>query len=535
MKKIFTYMLAGVSLLLFSRCDSLDLEPTSSIADSNYWKSEAHFSAFNAGVHALFRERSYTFFVLGEPRSNVYSGTDSFGGEANQGNARLPLNNLNQENPGISNFGDLYKVINQLNLMIAKTNETTILSDESKREYLGEAYGMRAFLYFQLLRSWGSVIIYTDYTSGNMLDLSKLAKPASSEAEVMALIKADIKASEDAFNENYAFKNGRKYWSLPATKMLKAEVYLWSGKQMNGGEADYRIAKAAAEDVKKADVELIGDFKKIFAYDNKLNKEIIFAIHNGKDEYNLWGDSWRANMIPQQLYIPNFCNAQGVSFKELPEAQLNGMIRFQLQHDLFHKLYRDDDARRNACLTSVYQKKENGVIEYVSCYAFKFQGILLDGASQRSFLEDNPIYRYADCLLLLAEAKALLNEDPSAEINEVRKRAYGETYFNDHPELAYPNDNAATVIDPVIGNIDLYGANKYIKPDNAGALHAILKERLRELIFEGKHWYDLRLLGWEYVKEYSTLTREDQQVWPINQNVLTDNPALEQNPGYKQK
>ena len=35
MKKIFTYMLAGLSLLLFSRCDALDIDPTSSIADSN--------------------------------------------------------------------------------------------------------------------------------------------------------------------------------------------------------------------------------------------------------------------------------------------------------------------------------------------------------------------------------------------------------------------------------------------------------------------------------------------------------------------
>ena len=32
MKKIFTYLLAGLSLLSFSRCDSLDIEPTSSLA-----------------------------------------------------------------------------------------------------------------------------------------------------------------------------------------------------------------------------------------------------------------------------------------------------------------------------------------------------------------------------------------------------------------------------------------------------------------------------------------------------------------------
>lgn len=531
MKKIYIYMLAGVSLLSLTRCDSLDIEPVSSITDNNYWKSEAHFSAFNQGVHALFRERTYNFFLLGEPRSNIYSGSDSFGGEAAQGNSLLPQNAINADNTGISNYGEMYSTINQLNLMIAKTSETTILTEDTKNYYLGEAYGMRAFLYFQLLRSWGAVIIHTDYTSGTTLDLSNLSQAVSQETEVMQLIKDDIKASEEAFGSNYAFKYERNHWSLAATKMLKGEVHLWSGQQMGGGNSDFQTAKTALEEVKNADVALLDDFSKIFSFDNKLNKEIIFAIHNGKDEYNLWNDSWRANMIPQQLYLPNFCNSEGVSFKELPESELNGMIRFQLQDDLYHKLYRDGDVRRDATLTPVY-KKENDAIKYVSCFAFKYKGTLLEGASTRSFLEDAPIYRYADCLLLIAEAKALLNEDPATEINAVRKRAYGEEFFNLHQsEIAYPNDNDATVAYPIVGNINLYSANNYIKPDNAGALEAILKERIRELIFEGKRWYDIRLLGWNYVHAYSS-AYQDKLLWPINQDVLTNNTALKQTPGY---
>lgn len=535
MNKIFTYMLAGAFLLLFSRCDSLELGPTSSISDSNYWKSEAHFSAFNAGIHALLRERTYSFFLLGEPRANIYSGSDSFGGEAAQGNSRLPQNALNKDNVGVSNYGDLYQVINQINLMIAKTTETSVLSDATKKYYLGEAYGMRAFLYFQLLRSWGAVVMYKEYTSGSSLDLSNLAKPVSSEAEIMALIKADIQASEDAFGNNYAFQNKRNYWSLPATKMLKGEAYLWSGTRMNGGNGDIQTAKTAFGEVKNADVQLLPEFKKVFSFENKLNKEVIFTIHNGKDEYNLWNDNWRANMIPQQLYMPNFCNSEGVSFKLLPESQLNGMIRFQLQDDLYHKIYCAGDTRRDACLTPVY-KKEGEAIKYVSCFAFKFQGTLLEGASQRSFLEDYPIYRYSDCLLQLAQAKALLGEDPSSEINAVRERAYGAEYFAaNRNTLAYPNDNQATIAYPIVGNIALYEGNKYIKPDNAGALETVLKERLRELMFEGKRWYDIRLLGWDYVKSYSTLTNERRQLWPINQDVMTNNPAVNQTPGYEQE
>ena len=103
MKKIFTYMLAGLSLLLFSRCDALDIDPTSSIADSNYWKTEAQFSTFNVGLHALLRECSFNFFLLGEPRADIY-GDVPFGGEATQGMERLPFNTINKENTGISNF-----------------------------------------------------------------------------------------------------------------------------------------------------------------------------------------------------------------------------------------------------------------------------------------------------------------------------------------------------------------------------------------------------------------------------------------------
>lgn len=57
MKKIFTYLLAGLSLLSFSRCDSLDIEPTSSLTGTAYWKNPDQFTAFNTGLHALLREK----------------------------------------------------------------------------------------------------------------------------------------------------------------------------------------------------------------------------------------------------------------------------------------------------------------------------------------------------------------------------------------------------------------------------------------------------------------------------------------------
>lgn len=127
--------------------------------------------------------------------------------------------------------------------MIAKTTETTILTEATQNYYLGEAYGMRAYLYFHLLRSWGDVVLYLDYTEGQNLDLSNITKGVSPATEVMEQIKKDIQASENAFGSDYSFKLGRHFWSAAATQMLKGEVYLWSGRQMNGGNSDYTIAK----------------------------------------------------------------------------------------------------------------------------------------------------------------------------------------------------------------------------------------------------------------------------------------------------
>ena len=167
MKKIFTYLLAGLSLLSFSRCDSLDIElPVT--GRNRILENPDQFTAFNTGLHALLREKSYNFFLLGEPRADIY-GDNPIGGEASQGMERLPFNTINKENVGISNYGDMYKIINQINQMIAKTTETTILTEATQNYYLGEAYGMRAYLYFHLLRSWGDVVLYLDYTEGRTL------------------------------------------------------------------------------------------------------------------------------------------------------------------------------------------------------------------------------------------------------------------------------------------------------------------------------------------------------------------------------
>lgn len=518
MKKFLAYLAAGCMALSVTSC--LDVEPESEITDAGYWSESGQFSASNTGLQGILRERSFTLYEWGEMRSNIYSGTP-FSGEAPSGYMELWNNLLSASNPIISNFGSCYTLINQINLMIANTEATDLLDESAKGNYLGSAYGMRAFMYFQLLRTYGDVILMLDYTQGSSVDIGNMGKAASSGADVMAQIKKDIAASETAYANNYKFTNGKNYWSLAATEMLKGEVYLWSGRQMSGGDADYQVAKAAYENVKNADVALLDDFTQVFAFNNKSNSEIIFAIYNDKDEYTMWNDIYRQTLVMNQQFMSNYYEADGTALSQSEMKDMNGVMRVSLNDKLWKQLYRDGDTRKTGSLKDIYGMGSDGNLTFVGNIAYKFKGTLVPGSSTRSFIDDYPIYRYADCLLGLAEAKVLLGEDPSTEINEVRKRAYGEEYFNAHQaEVAYPNDTDAS----------FYDGNTFVGSD-ADGVEAVLKERCREFLFEGKRWHDLRLMGAEYVTKYSTASK-DKLLWPIDENTLGLNGELNQTPGY---
>lgn len=520
MKKAFSYITMACSALFFTAC--LDMEPVSSITDANYWQDEAQFSAFNVGLHGLLRERSYTIFRLGEPRADIYN-SNPFTGEATQGIERMIDNTLNASNPVISNFGEFYTLINQLNLMISHTESTDLLDESTRNYYLGEAYGLRAYVYFHLLRSWGSVVLHLDYTEGSSVDLNNISKAASTEEEVMEQIKSDIQSSEDTFGDDYSFKYGKCYWSKAATLMLKGEVYLWSGRQMDGGAEDFRTAKAALQEIQnQADLALLSNFNKVFAYDNKENDEIIFAIYNGRDEYDMWNDSYRLTMVMNQQNFSSYYDEEGTPLQDTEMSDMNGKICYQTEQELYTKLFRENDLRKAYSIKGIYTKNEStGELEFAAPVAYKFQGVLLDGDATRSWLDDYPIYRYSDCLLALATAKAFLDEDPSEEINAVRKRAYGEEYFDAHQsEVAYPNDNDA----------DFYTNNEFVA-DDSDPLEAILKERMREFLYEGKRWYDIRLMGTDFATKYSNAS-SSRLLWPIDENSLGENSALTQTPGY---
>lgn len=89
--------------IAFTGCNSLDLEPISSIADNKYWQTEAQVDAFNVGLHSKFREKcSYSIFFW-RTSCGLLFGESTFG-SATQGNERMWNNSLNDVNTVVSNL-----------------------------------------------------------------------------------------------------------------------------------------------------------------------------------------------------------------------------------------------------------------------------------------------------------------------------------------------------------------------------------------------------------------------------------------------
>ena len=535
MKKIFLIIGLFTFLITFNACKKLDLAPIDYFASGNFWKNTSQVDGAMIGLHSQLRGYQFTFYTLGELRGGDLKDATGATGTSSLNSTAVIDQLLRESAPGISAWAGLYGPIFQVNNFIFQVEQATFLSASDKSYYLGQAYGLRAFYYFHLYRTYGRVPLATEpkvlTNTPTSSDQAYLPR-AKTEKETLDFIKSDIEKSVSNFAGDYTSKGQKSMWSLGATNMLKAEVYLWSAKAKTDGQApanvtaDLSTARAALEDL-IPHYTMQPNFASVFAYNNKGNSEIIFALRYAAGE--------ATNNFSQFIYqasdpMASFVNADGGSLvpnRFQPDPTKTGdplnvagggaIIRYEYQYAFFQTYDTANDTRARSTFFDFYKQPiaDNKFVNLV-----KFIGTIDNGS--RSFSDDVPVYRLAEAYLLLAEVKNKQGEDPSTEINMVRARAYGGAPFGNNSYPEYVNGT--------------FEENEL----------AIFSERGKELVGEGKRWYDLRRMQdansdpLAFRKDLPLVGVLDKAneayklVWPIDRGTLTSDETLtnDQNPGY---
>lgn len=398
--------------------------------------------------------------------------------------------------------------IYQINHAIDKiTTACDFLDEETRNTYLGQLYGLRAYYYFHMLRTWGGVPLCDKPDVLMTSEIAQLSKERATEQATWQFIRDDVDRSCEIYDKlgfgNYKSRNC--YWNKAASYCLKAEVYLWGAKvrPLKGSavfsptpEADLAEAQQALQTV-EALYACNDKFIDAFSPTNKdSNRETIFAVRYKLGEKTNFYSNFTYN-------VSTFTKWYDLDGNKLGNV-LNigsGAMRYEYTLD-FYRSFAAADTRRDATFLPFCGKDNDGELVPAGLVLRKFLGETDNGRVQ--YTNDLPVYRYMDVALMLAEIANELNEPVEVErwIGRVRTRAYGD----EAPAFTYTTHDAAE--------------------------EAILAERDAEFVAEGKRWYDVRrMLGGKYALELVG-GNELKLVWPIDAGVLSKDSKVKQNEGY---
>lgn len=157
-KNIFAGLLLASLMGMSTSCDPLGIEPTTKVDEDRFWLNPQ-----------LARSYVNNFYFIGSAASGDTFQSEQWSDNC-QGNYEKDWNTYTQEsfnqrkydeNNSIIGFtapwSDSYKNIRSINLAIEKISESSVIEEKMKKQLLAESLFFRAFVYFDMIKFWGSV------------------------------------------------------------------------------------------------------------------------------------------------------------------------------------------------------------------------------------------------------------------------------------------------------------------------------------------------------------------------------------------
>ena len=487
MRRLIYIVVVLFSLLIAGCNKQLDQQPISDLSSALFWKTAEHAQLGNAaiydGIQKTFSSNG-SFTEWGDARSDNFT----YGGTG-ENQINIVLNGLNSTT-GSASWNNLYLTISRANFAIKYLPGIAELSELQRNNYLAQAYGVRAYMYFLAVKLWGAVPIrlipYENVDESPNLPRSP-ADSVINNVIIPDLLKANTLVDKTAVNV-FELNTG-------GILSILAEVYLW--------QKDYAKVISTTDQLIALNRYALTPSTPVF-----LTYKDIFV--SGSTKENIWTLNWD--------YLVDGGNGIGGKIGSSDQTSNYYIDSMPLMKWETNKA----DIRRGIAYDTTVANALQRVIQIWKYYP-------IDGTTGKPVVPSRaqnqarlPLYRWADIILMRAEALNWANNDKvgaTAIVNQVRTRA------------------KAGILNPANYN----GLATQLDMEKA-----ILDERQLELFAEGKRWFDLERTG-RVLSTMDSLIRQRQKnlgigqtgftdarkiLWPISRDALTRDPMLVQNPPY---
>jgi len=497
-KKLSKSLAVFILLAGMSACkDYLNVQPVDRLTGNNFYQNKEDVEANIANMYSRFFEKINETWVIGaigeartgeifvSPGANGYNGRKAI--EALGRNELLSAMTVQEwvdryhfEN--ITNWTTYYRVIQTANILIDKLNEGIPgLGDSDTKRYLAEATFIRCFTYFWMVRLYGDVVYYTDPYQADPL-------PREDMVSVLNKCIADLESQKE--NSPWTFSDVAQRGARASRGSITAllmHMNMWNaGFDQSHSEAYYQKVAALGQELVNS-----GAYRLL-----PMDDDGWALVTKGRSEESLFEFYRSINYGDDVSLLAPF----GDHFLRWPYKfpRFNAQVSIcYYTAEYMEKLFpaSESDKRKDIWF-------EDMLADDGQFIARKF-GLNVYASGNEVENPDNTflIFRYADAILLWAEALANLGQDGDATnaLNMIRKRA---------------------------------GAAEAAGLTGTALKDAIFMERNRELFGEGHRYFDLvrtrRILNASWLAHplnQDQFTRR-AWTWPISNNALTNNPYM---------
>ncbi|APA63437.1 RagB/SusD family nutrient uptake outer membrane protein [Maribacter sp. 1_2014MBL_MicDiv] len=446
-------------------------------------------------LRSIFNADAYLSY-WGDTGTDILKANPNFNG----GLVDLDAYSFNAQSTVINQvWAEHYIQIRGLNLGIDYLlDSSNVVSSEIDRKELEAHFKfLRSLLYFNLIKIYGNPLLSVTAE----IDLSGPPNYPQNPSTTYSQIEEDLLYAI----ENLPVLNSNDQANQWSARFLLAKVYMtMAGFPLN----EYGKYGSALEQLKilQGQYELMADYNSVFNEENEAsNREILFKItfDGSEDSKSSFNDYWGPLGIASEdalLLVSGFENSFNSSML------FENPVSFPIEIE-------DNRFKNNIATFSISGNNVVNEVDPKNWRPLKWYNGELPDADFESTSFDYPVFRYADVLLLLAEAENEVNGPTPlayAAINQVRERAFG-------------NENN------VPGNLN-----------KDQFFDVIYLERKLELCFEGHRrddlvrWNKLQEVidGFNSTNDFSKDYQPHEYVWPIPQSEIDLNPNAVQNPGY---